>query len=85
MRQHNPIHPGEFVKRVYIEAGYLDSNTVAQKLQISSDEFNQLINGYSSITPVLATKLSNVLGRSSESWQLMQRNYDLWKSKQSLK
>lgn len=84
MRQHNPLHPGEFIKRVYIEAENLDSNTVAQKLQISSDEFNRLINGYSGITPVLATKLSNVLGRTAESWLAMQRNFDLWNLKQSI-
>lgn len=85
MRQHNPLHPGEFIKRVYIEAENLDSITIDQKLKISSDEFIRLINGCSSITPALAIKLSNGLGRSPESWQLMQRNYDLWKSEHSLK
>lgn len=85
MRQHNPLHPGEFIKRVYIETENLDSNIIAQKLQISPDELNRLINGYSNITPDLATKLSNVLGRSPESWQLMQSNYDLWKLDQNLK
>lgn len=30
----------------------------------------------------MALKLSKVLGRSPESWMLMQDNYDLWQAKQ---
>lgn len=32
----------------------------------------------------MALKLSVVLGRSPESWLLMQDNYDLWKARQEI-
>jgi plasmid maintenance system antidote protein VapI len=47
IEQNNPMHPGAFIKRVYL----------------------------------MALKLSKVLGRSAESWLLMQDNYDLWQAK----
>lgn len=78
MRQHNPLHPGVFISRVYIEAESLDSNIVAQKLQIKPDELNRLMSGNADVTPALASKLSKVLGRTPESWLLMQSNFDLW-------
>lgn len=84
MRQYNPPHPGTFIKRVYIEANNLDTNTVAQELQINIDEFDCLINGSADVSPALASKLSNILGRTAESWLLMQRNFDVWNVKQNI-
>lgn len=77
MRQHNPLHPGEFIGRVYIEAESLESDTVAQKLQIKPDELNRLMSANADVTPALASKLSKVLGCTPESWLSMQSNFDL--------
>lgn len=85
MRQHNPPHPDEFIEHVYIEAKKLDLHTVARQLQINPDEFNRLINGSADITPALASKLSNVLGRTPESWLSMQHNFNLWNLKNVIK
>ena len=35
-------------------------------------------------SPAMAVKLSLVLGRSPESWLLMQDNYDLWKVRKEI-
>ena len=43
---------------------------------------SRLINGKTGISSEMALKLSKVLGRSPESWLLMQDNYDLWQAKQ---
>ena len=58
MRQHNPLHPGNFIKRVYIEAENFDPNVIAKKLQISSEEFNHLMDGNLNVSSDLASKLS---------------------------
>ena len=84
MQQYNPPHPGEFIKRVCIEANNLDANVVAQELQINIDEFNRLISGSTDVLSVLASKLFNVLGRTPESWLAIQRNFDLWNLKKSI-
>lgn len=84
IKQHNPLHPGEFIKRVYLEPFDLGSNEVAKKLKVSPSTFNRLINGKSDVSPEMALRLSKVIGRSPESWLMMQDNYDLHKASESL-
>jgi antitoxin HigA-1 len=36
----------------------------------------------SAVSPDMAIRLSKVLGRSPESWLLMQANFDLWMAQQ---
>lgn len=82
--QHNPPHPGGFIKRVYLEPHGLGSNEVARKLQVSPSTFNRLLNEKADISPEMALKLSAVLGRSPESWLLMQDNYNLDKARDGI-
>jgi len=83
MLQFNPPHPGTFIKRAYMEPYGLRSVDVANNLKVSSSTFSRLLNEKSPVSPIVALKLSKVLGRSPESWLAMQRNHDLWKAKQT--
>lgn len=78
MRMHNPPHPGEFIKEVYLDELGLSEREVADKLKVSSSTFNRLINKKSSLSPEMALRLSITLGRSPESWLAMQDRYSLW-------
>ncbi|WP_459946196.1 HigA family addiction module antitoxin [Desulfocastanea catecholica] len=78
MQQHNPLHPGTFIKRVYLAPFDVGSNELARKLQVSTGLVSRLLNGKTDVSPAMALKLSKVLGRSPESWLMMQDNYDLW-------
>jgi len=82
IEQFTPPHPGGFIKRVYLEPFSLGSNEVARKLQVSPSTFNRLLNEKSDISPEMALKLSKVLGRSPESWMMMQDNYDLYQARE---
>lgn len=85
IQQHNPPHPGELIKRTYIDPfDNISGNQVAKRLGVSVSTFNRLINGVSDISPEMAVRLSKVLGRSPESWLLMQDHYDLWKARQTV-
>lgn len=84
IQQHNPSHPGGFIKRNYLKPFNLGSNEVADKLQVSHSTFNRLINEKADVSPEMALKLSIVLGRSAESWLAMQDNFDLWKARQEI-
>ena len=84
IQQHNPMHPGAFIQRVYLDPFKIGSNELARRLQVSSGLISRLINGKSDVSPAMALKLSVVLGRSPESWLLMQDNYDLWKARQEI-
>lgn len=76
MKQHNPAHPGEFILRVYIEPLQLSKEEMAHKLGVSLESFNQLLQAKLSVDEEWANRLSETLGRSPESWLLMQQNYD---------
>ena len=80
--QHNPMHPGAFIKRVYLEPNQIGSNELARQLKVSTGLVSRLINEKTGLSSEMALKLSKVLGRSPESWLSMQDNYDLWRAKQ---
>lgn len=78
MAMHNPPHPGEFIREVYLEPLGISARQVADKLGVSASTFNRLLNGDSNISPEMALRLSKTLGRSPESWLAMQDRHDLW-------
>ena len=84
MSMHNPPHPGEFIREVYLEPLGISYRTVAAKLKVAPSTFNRLIKGQSNISSEMALRLSKTLGRSPESWLIMQNNYNLWHAKQKL-
>jgi len=46
--------------------------------------FNRLIKGQSNISSEMALRLSKTLGRTPESWLIMQNNYNLWQARQTI-
>jgi len=84
MNMHNPPHPGEFIREIYLEPYGITSRRVAKSLNVSPSTFARLLNGDSNVSPEMAIRLSHVLGRSPESWLAMQDNYSLWIAKQKI-
>jgi len=84
MSMHNPPHPGEFIRDVYLEPLGISYRTVAAKLKVAPSTFNRLVNGQSNLTSEMALRLAKTLGRSPESWLIMQNNYNLWQAKKTL-
>lgn len=84
MGMHNPPHPGEFIREIYIGPYDLSIRKVAGKLNVSPSTLTRLVNGDSNVTPEMALRLSKTLGRSPESWLAMQDNHDLWHAKKSV-
>ncbi len=82
MTMHNPPHPGEFIREVYLEPLGVSFRVVAEKLKVSPSTFHRLIKGQSNISSEMALRLSKTLGRTPESWLAMQGNYNLWQAKQ---
>lgn len=78
IKQQKPMHPGEFIKRVYLSPFKISSNEFARKLKVSPGLVSRLLNKKTDVSPAMALKLSVVLGRSPESWLLMLDNYSLW-------
>lgn len=84
IEQFEPMHPGEFIKNVYIEPFEFGSNELARRLKVSPGLISRLLNRKVDISPEMALKLSKVIGRSPESWLQMQDNYDLWIARKSV-
>ena len=58
--------------------------SIAREPGVSKSTFSRPLAGKSDITPEVAVRLSAVLGRTAESWLLMQDNYDLWKAREAV-
>ncbi|QWF70106.1 HigA family addiction module antidote protein [Methylomonas paludis] len=84
MTMHNPPHPGEFIREVYLEPFALTGRQLAAKLDVSPSTLNRILNGNSNISSEMALRLSKALGRSAESWLAMQDNYNLWQARQTV-
>jgi len=83
MNMHNPPHPGEFIREVYLEPHELSVRSLAESLDVSASTITRIVNGQSGLSPEMALRLSKAIGRTPESWLAMQHNYDLWQAKQS--
>ncbi|NUO78743.1 HigA family addiction module antidote protein [candidate division KSB1 bacterium] len=84
MSMHNPPHPGEFIREVYLAPLGISYRTVAAKLKVAPSTFNRLVKGESNLTSEMALRLAKTLGRSPESWLIMQNNYNLWQARKTL-
>lgn len=83
MSMHNPPHPGEFIREVYLDPYEISYRKVAEKLKVAPSTFLRLIHGKSNVSPDMALRLSKTLGRTPESWLAMQDNFNLWLARQT--
>lgn len=82
MPMHDPPHPGEFIAKVYLEPNGVSGRELAAMLDVAPSTLSRILSGSSRISPEMALRLSKSLGRTPESWLLMQDNHDLWVARQ---
>lgn len=83
MRMHNPPHPGEILRDLWLTPENITISHAAQALDVSRKHLSAIINGRSSITPEMALRLELAFGVSAESWLGHQMAYDLWQAEQT--
>jgi len=84
MTMHNPPHPGEFIRDVYLDPFDISSRQLASSLGVAPSTLSRLLKGDSGISPEMALRLSKVLGRTPESWLAMQDLFDLWMARNTV-
>ncbi|MED5239795.1 MAG: HigA family addiction module antitoxin [Pseudomonadota bacterium] len=84
MTMHNPPHPGEFIRDVYLQPCGISTRQLATSLGVAASTLSRLLKGNSGVSPEMALRLNKVLGRSAESWLAMQDQYDLWMARKTL-
>ncbi|HEY7905531.1 MAG TPA: HigA family addiction module antitoxin [Wenzhouxiangella sp.] len=84
MPMHNPPHPGEFIKEMFLEPYGITARQLAIKLAVAPSTLTRILNGQAGISAEMAVRLSKALGPSPESWIQMQVNHALWHAKRSV-
>jgi len=79
MSLHNPAHPGEVLKELWLEPLGLTLTQTAARLGVTRKTISKIANGHGGITPEMALRLEIVFGTSAQAWMNMQTAYDLWR------
>ena len=77
MPMKNPAHPGRIVRHDCLEPLGLSVTTGAKVLGVTRQALNNIVNGKSGISPVMAIRLTKAFGSTEETWLRMQLAYDL--------
>jgi len=78
MAMHNPAHPGEVLKELWLEPMGITITDAAERLRVARKTVSKIINGRGSITPEMALRIEIVFGSTAETWLNMQAAYDIW-------
>ena len=76
-RMKNPPHPGRIVRQECIEPLGLTVTETAERLGVTRQALNDLVNGKAGISPLMAIRLSKAFGSSPDVWLGLQMEYDL--------
>lgn len=79
MRMHNPPHPGEILREMWLIPLGCTITQAAQQLKISRKTLSEIVNGRSAISAEMAVRLELAFGKSAQSWLGHQAAYDLWR------
>lgn len=78
------MHPGEYILYAYMEPLNIQAAELADRLDISPSTLSRIINKKMDLSYEMAIRLSQVLGRSPESWIHIQMSYSLELARQKL-
>lgn len=77
-----PTHPGEVVREDVIKPLGLTVTDAAKRLGVTRKTLSELLNCKSSLSPVMAVRISKATRTTPESWLYMQAKLDLWSAEQ---
>lgn len=80
-----PVHPGEMLKKMYLEPLELNQGECAQNLGVTRKTLSMLINARQGISAEMALRLGKAFGTTPMLWMNLQRNYDLWHAERKVK
>ncbi|GBD91883.1 putative HTH-type transcriptional regulator YddM [bacterium BMS3Abin04] len=85
MKMHNPEHPGEILKELYIKPLNITITEAAKALGVTRNTLSELINGHSGISTEMALRLSKTFNTTPELWLNMQQNFNLSKARKKVR
>ena len=84
MNMHNPPHPGEVLRGLYLEPLELSVTRAAQALGVSRKTLSAVLNGRAGVSPEMAVRFSTCFGTTAELWLNLQQQFDLSKTRLAL-
>jgi antitoxin HigA-1 len=81
-REMPPVHTGEILKTLFMDAMGIGIKAVANDLDVTPKTVSALVNGHQGISAEMTLRLSKAFGTSSDIWINFQKDYDLWKARQ---
>jgi len=78
MRMHNPPHPGEILRELWLKPLTLSITETARRLGVSRKTLSEIVNGRAAISAEMALRLELAFGKSAQSWLGHQAAWDLW-------
>ena len=82
---HEPPHPGEVLRELYLEPLGLTVTETAKRLGVTRKTLSELLNGRAGISPEMAIRIGAATKSTPESWLNMQMYYDLWRTRKKRK
>jgi len=83
MRMKNPPHPGKIVRQECIAPLDLTITEAANRLGVTRQTLDKLVNGKAGISPEMSIRLSKAFGSSPEMWLGLQMEFDLAKTEKT--
>ena len=77
-RMHNPAHPGEILREMYLKPLGVTVTQAAKALGVTRKHVSAIVNGRSPVTPDMALRLAAAFATEPELWVNMQAQCDLW-------
>lgn len=78
-----PTHPGNIIRKDYIEPLHLTVTALAAHLDISRKHLSNILNEKAGVTSEVALRLSRAFNTTPELWLNLQRAHDLWHAEQT--
>ena len=73
-----PTHPGEMLKKEFLEPLELSQKDFAMHLGWTYARLNEIVNGRRGVSANSALTLSDALNTTPEFWLNLQQQHDLW-------
>ncbi|MFQ5716073.1 MAG: HigA family addiction module antitoxin [Nitrospinales bacterium] len=84
-KKRRPTPPGEILRYEFLEPLGITQKQLAEALEITRVQINEIIQGKRAITPDTAFRLSRFFDTTAEFWMRLQMDIDMWDILQSRK
>jgi addiction module HigA family antidote len=83
MKMHNPPHPGEILREIYLAPLELTVTKAAEGLGVTRKALSELVNGHTDISRDMAVRLAKAFPNTDiRFWLGLQLQYDTWQAEQ---